>query len=171
LLLPGHPLDPCGACRGAAPVGSATHSPDGCGPSDRLSSCHGAAAFPSQSRTASATALHWVWRTPLAIYPGVESTDRRAAQHHAELRLRRTHGGTGSGPQAGDAFPHTAHNASTVSTRSTRRRRSTKSSTLSEDWRMDMNFEGQAQDLARCSRLGGPSRLGSSEGSWASGSP
>ena len=70
LLLPGHPLDPCRAFRGAAPVGSATHSPDGCGPSDRLSACHGAVASPSQSRTASATALHWAWRTPAGHLPG-----------------------------------------------------------------------------------------------------
>src|ERR1700730_17804770 len=70
LLLPGQPLDPCRAFRGAAPVGSATHGPDGCGPSDRLSACHGAVASPSQSRTASATALHWVWRTPAGHLPG-----------------------------------------------------------------------------------------------------
>jgi hypothetical protein len=36
---------------------------------------------------------------------------------------------------------------------------------------MDMSFKGQAQDLARCSRLSDPSRLGSSDSSWASGSP
>ncbi len=35
-----------------------------------------------------------------------------------------------------------------------------------------VNFEGQAQDLAHHgSRLSGPSRLGSSESSWASRSP
>ena len=90
LLLPGHPLDPCRAFRGAAPVGSATHSPDGCGPSDRLSACHGAVASPSQSRTCVGHGAPLGFgEPPLAIYPGVKSTDRRAARRHAELHLRR----------------------------------------------------------------------------------
>jgi hypothetical protein len=142
LLLPGHPLDPCRALRGAAPVESATHSPDGCGLSDRLSACHDAVASPSQSRTASATALHWVGRTPLAIYPGA---DRRAARRHAELHLRRPAEEPAQASRQAMLFPHRAPLAGAA------RRAGLSAKT--------------------CSRLSGPSRLGSSESSWASGRP
>src|SRR3984893_782596 len=169
LLLPGHPLDPCRAFRGAAPVGSATHSPDGCGPSDRLSACHGAVASHRNHVLRRPRRSIGFGEPPLAIYPGVESTNRRAARRHAELHLRRPaeepaqalrraapfhraqRAGSAFGPPAGGAARRAGLSAKT------------------DAW--DMSLKGQAQDLARCSRLSGPSRLGSSGSSWASGSP
>ena len=163
LLLPGHPLDPCRAFRGAAPVGSATHSPDGCGPSDRLSACHGAVASPSQSRTCVGHGAPLGFgEPPLAIYPGVKSTDRRAARRHAELHLRRPAEEPAQALRRAVHFPQRAlRPRSALGPPAGGAARRAGLSAKTDAW--DMSFKGQAQDLARCSRLSGPSRLGSSE--------